>query len=267
MAHVPFQQEYLQIPTITRGYTTACVLTTIAVQLEVISPFQIYFNPDLIFKHYQIWRLFTNFLFFGTFGFNFLFNMIFLYRYCRMLEEGSFRGRTADFVFMFILGGVIMSIFGLFVNLVFLGQAFTILLVYVWSRRNPYVRMSFFGIITFQAPYLPWVLIGFSLMLNNPIIVDGLGIACGHIYYFLEDVFPKQQGGFRLLHTPRVLKYLFDAPTNVDDYTPLPEAERPGGFAWGQGGVAGGQEGVAGGQGGVAEGQEGVAEGNIQQED
>ncbi|KAJ7395595.1 hypothetical protein BTVI_153195 [Pitangus sulphuratus] len=92
-----------------------------------------------------------------------------------MLEEGSFRGRTADFVFMFLFGGLLMTLFGLFVNLVFLGQAFTIMLVYVWSRRNPYVRMNFFGLLIFQAPFLPWVLMGFSLLLGNSIIVDLLG--------------------------------------------------------------------------------------------
>lgn len=27
-----------------------------------------------------------------------------------MLEEGSFRGRTADFVFMFVFGGVLMIV-------------------------------------------------------------------------------------------------------------------------------------------------------------
>lgn len=32
------------------------------------------------------------------------------YRYCRMLEEGSFRGRTADFVFMFLFGGLLMTV-------------------------------------------------------------------------------------------------------------------------------------------------------------
>ncbi|XP_059828915.1 derlin-2 isoform X2 [Hypanus sabinus] len=172
MAYQSLQQEYLQIPLVTRAYTTACVLTTAAVQLEIITPFQLYLNPELIFKHYQVWRLITNFLFFGTVGFNFLFNMIFLYRYCRMLEEGSFRGRTADFVFMFLFGGFLMTVFGSFVNLVFLGQAFTIMLVYIWSRRNPYVRMNFFGLLNFQAPFLPWVLMGFSLLLGNAIIVD-----------------------------------------------------------------------------------------------
>lgn len=67
------------------------------------------------------------------------------------------------------------QIIALFVNLVFLGQAFTIMLVYIWSRRNPYVRMNFFGLLTFKAPFLPWVLFGFSLMLGNSVMVDLIG--------------------------------------------------------------------------------------------
>uniref|UniRef100_A0A673FVA7 Derlin n=1 Tax=Sinocyclocheilus rhinocerous TaxID=307959 RepID=A0A673FVA7_9TELE len=102
-----------------------------------------------------------------------------------------------------------VQIFGTFVSLVFLGQAFTIMLVYIWSRRNPNVRMNFFGLLNFQAPFLPWVLMGFSLLLGNSIIVDLLGrdlcIAVGHVYYFLEDVFPNQPGGGRWLRTPSIL--------------------------------------------------------------
>ncbi|XP_019938051.1 derlin-2 isoform X2 [Limanda limanda] len=203
MAYQTLQQEYLQIPVVTRAYTTACVLTTAAVQLELITPFQLYFNPDLILRNYQVWRIITNFLFFGPVGFNFLFNMIFLYRYCRMLEEGSFRGRTADFVFMFLFGGFLMTIFGTF------------------------------------APFLPWVLMGFSLLLGNSIIVDLLGIAVGHVYYFLEDVFPNQPGGGRWLKTPSIIKMLFHTPEEDANYNPLPE-ERPGGFAWGEGQRLGG---------------------------
>ncbi|XP_075290477.1 derlin-2 isoform X1 [Opisthocomus hoazin] len=223
MAYQGFAQEYLGMPAVTRAYTTACVLTTAAVQLEFITPFQLYFNPDLIFRKFQIWRLITNFLFFGPLGFSFFFNMIFLYRYCRMLEEGSFRGRTADFVFMFLFGGFLMTLFGLFASLFFLGQAFTIMLVYVWSRRNPYIRMNFFGLLNFQAPFLPWVLMGFSLLLGNSIIIDLLGIAVGHIYYFLEDVFPNQPGGKKLLLTPGILKLVFDTPEEDPNYNRLPE--------------------------------------------
>ena len=58
----------------------------------------------------------------------------------RMLEEGSFRGKSSDFVMMFLFGALSMITFAFFVNLLFLGQAFTIMLVYVWARRNPYIR-------------------------------------------------------------------------------------------------------------------------------
>ncbi len=141
---------YLEMPPVTRAYTTACVMTTLAVQLEVVSPFQLYYNPLLIARNLQLWRLATTFLFFGNFGFNFFFNMVFTYRYCRMLEENSFRGRTADFVMMFLFGSALMILCAFCVNLLFLGQAFTIMLVYVWARRNPFIRMNFFGLLTFQ---------------------------------------------------------------------------------------------------------------------
>ncbi|XP_058287327.1 derlin-3 isoform X2 [Hylobates moloch] len=205
MAWQGLAAEFLQVPAVTRAYTAACVLTTAAVQLELLSPFQLYFNPHLVFRKFQVWRLVTNFLFFGPLGFSFFFNMLFVFRYCRMLEEGSFRGRTADFVFMFLFGGVLMTLLGLLGSLFFLGQALMAMLVYVWSRRSPRVRVNFFGLLTFQAPFLPWALMGFSLLLGNSILVDLLGIAVGHIYYFLEDVFPNQPGGKRLLLTPGFL--------------------------------------------------------------
>ncbi|XP_030742344.1 derlin-2 isoform X2 [Echinops telfairi] len=57
MAYQSLRLEYLQIPPVSRAYTTACVLTTAAVQLELITPFQLYFNPELIFKHFQVSQL------------------------------------------------------------------------------------------------------------------------------------------------------------------------------------------------------------------
>ncbi|XP_073860245.1 derlin-3 isoform X8 [Macaca fascicularis] len=130
MAWQGLAAEFLQVPAVTRAYTAACVLTTAAVQLELLSPFQLYFNPHLVFRK-------------------------------------------------------------------------------------------------FQAPFLPWALMGFSLLLGNSILVDLLGIAVGHIYYFLEDVFPNQPGGKRLLLTPGFLKLLLDAPAEDPNYLPLPE-EQPG---------------------------------------
>lgn len=49
------------------------------------------------------------------------------------------------------------------------------MIVYVWSRRNPYVRYTFFGLFNFQAPYLPWILVLLSILFNGSIIGDLVG--------------------------------------------------------------------------------------------
>lgn len=99
--------------------------------------------------------------------------------------------------------------------------------------------MNFFGLLNFQAPYLPWVLLAFSVILGNAIWIDLVGMAAGHIYWFLEDVFPNQPNGRKLLKTPQFLRNIFDEPEDVD-YEVLPE-DRPGGagFQWGNAGNAG----------------------------
>lgn len=108
------------------------------------------------------------------------------------------------------------------------------MLVYVWSRRNPLIRMNFFGIFEFEAPYLPYVLLGFSVILGNTVVVDVMGMVVGHIYYFFEDVFPNSMNGYKLIKTPQFLRTLLEYPEDPD-YTPL-EEDRPGGFNWGGGG-------------------------------
>jgi len=204
---------YMEIPVVSRVYFTSAFLTTAACAVDIISPFSLYFNFNLIFFQGQIWRLATTFLFFGLFSIDFLFHMYFLVRYCRLLEDGDFRGRTAHFVLMLLFG--VMMILGVapFVSVHFLGSSLTFMFVYVWGRRNEDTRMSFLGVFSFNAPYLPWVMLGFSVLLGNPVTIDIIGIFVGHTYYFLEYVYPclSDVRGFRvkrILEPPRLLHYL-----------------------------------------------------------
>lgn len=205
---------YNEIPVISRVYLTLAFLTTSLCALDVISPFSLYYNFGLIFQRGQIWRLLTTFIYFGNFSLDFLFHMYFLVRYSRMLEEGDFRGRTADFALMLIFGAALMLGVGPFVRVHFLGSSLTFMMVYVWGRRNEHVRMNFLGLIPFTAPYLPWVLLTFSVLLGNPPTIDAIGIAVGHLYYFLEFIFPEvaRLRGWRMrkvLITPNVLHQFF----------------------------------------------------------
>lgn len=122
---------YLDIPIITRVYTTACFMTAMLVvsksvifcKLQQLNGFsliaafgrhhsvrvvlqcetytleisrksldQLGWN-SIMFEEFdcflKFWRLVSPFCYFGPIGFPLLFNMIFTYRYCRMLEEVS----------------------------------------------------------------------------------------------------------------------------------------------------------------------------------
>lgn len=222
-----FQQFYWDIPPVTRFYCTTCFLTTLAVRLELITAFQIYFNPVLIFKGFQFWRLVTNYLFFDDFGLHFFFRMLFTYHYCRSLEEGSFRGRTSDLVFLLLYGGAVITVMSMvlyyYLTIHFLGDALTMMIFYVWSRRNRFGHMRFLGIFVVMAPYFPFVLLAFGFILNVSISQDIFGIIAGHSYYFLVDVFPKHPRGFKLLETPNLLKRVFDEEDLEYQAQPLPE--------------------------------------------
>ncbi|GAB4817736.1 hypothetical protein N2152v2_004782 [Parachlorella kessleri] len=142
---------------------------------------------------------------------DFFFQTYFLVKYSKSLEEGSFRNRSADFLWMLLFGGTILTLMAPFVNVQFLGSALTFMMVYVWGRRHQYVQMSFLGFFNFTAPYLPWVLLAFSVMLGGSPVMDLMGMAAGHAYYFLEDVYPRMTGR-RPLRTPALVRALFAQP-------------------------------------------------------
>lgn len=234
----PLVTAYHELPPITRFYASACVLTTAACMLDVISPYQLYYHPEAIYKHYEVWRIFTNFVFFGTLNINWIFHMFFLVNYSRMLEKGLFHGRQADMLYMMLLSAALLLLVAPLLNSaqLFLGSSLTFTLVYIWSQSNVHVNMSFLGLVTFRAPFLPWVLLGLGLAFGNDPTSDLLGIFAGHIYYFLEYVYakPRREGGLngpRILKPPRLLEMIFEE-REAEIVVP-PERERAGGYGWG----------------------------------
>ena len=66
-------------------------------------------------------------------------------------------------------------------SMAFLGSALSSTLIYIWSRKNPDTMLSFLGLLVFKAPYLPWVLLGFSVVMHGTIPKDEMcGIVVGH---------------------------------------------------------------------------------------
>lgn len=128
-----------------------------------------------------------------------------------MLEE-SYARRTADFAWLMVLLGAALLLLSPFASDPFLGSPLSFTLTYIWSRRNASVEMSFLGLFVFSAAYLPLVLIGFSFVMNGRVpTADVIGLVVGHVFYFLEDVWPENpaSGGTRWLACPSLVRRVF----------------------------------------------------------
>lgn len=116
---------------------------------------------------------------------------------------------------MLIFGIINISLIASYTNKHFLGFALTFMMTYVWGRRNEDIKMVFLGFLHFNAPYLPWVLLAFSILIGKQdgIAMDLIGIAVGHLYYFLEYVYPvmAEIRGWpikRILEPPMLLHWI-----------------------------------------------------------
>ena len=175
----PIEQWWLEMPPCTRWWTTATVISGVLVQCEILTPFQLFYSHRAVFHKQQYWRLLTSFVYFGPLSLNLLFHIFFIQRYARMLEEGA--PSPAHFAWLLTFASVtLVAVAPLFAQ-EFLGTGLSSILVYIWSRRNPDVRLSFLGLLTFTAPWLPWVLIGFNVILHGQFPKDELcGLVIGH---------------------------------------------------------------------------------------
>ena len=152
------EEWYRSLPKVTRGWLTLSFATTVAVQLELLSPMALHLSFEHLTHKFELWRLLTNFCFFGKFGFPFVFALFFLIRYSRELEAKRFEGRTADFVWaMLFMGAVQVTVALLLGGLPFMANSMLSAVVYLWSREYAEQVLSIFGLFNVQAFYFPWV--------------------------------------------------------------------------------------------------------------
>jgi hypothetical protein len=128
----------------------------------------------------QYWRLLTTFFYFGPLSLDLLYHIFFLQRYARLLEESSGRS-TAHFAWLLTFASTLLLCIAPMFSMPFLGSALSSTLIYIWSRKNPDTMLSFLGLLVFKAPYLPWVLLAFSLIMHGTVPKDEMcGIVVGH---------------------------------------------------------------------------------------
>jgi len=225
------EEWYRSLPKVTRGYLTVSFVATLVTQLELLSPVLLYLDFDLVLGKLELWRILTNFCFFGKFSLPFVFSMFFLVRYGKELEEKRFGTRAADFLWCLAICGLMMIGIAYFLgNQPFLASSMLSVIVYLWSREFAEQTLSMFGLFNVQAFYFPWVLCAIRVLMGGSPVPDLIGIFAGHVYYFLEDV-----QGIRL-QAPLFLSDTLDAPATGAARAAQQNRNAFGGHNWGGGG-------------------------------
>ncbi|KAF2181714.1 ER-associated proteolytic system protein Der1 [Zopfia rhizophila CBS 207.26] len=218
MGQFPLEQWFFEMPVCTRWWMTAALSASVLVQCRIITPFQLFYSFRTVFYRSQYWRLITTFFYFGPLSLDLLYHIFFLQRYSRLLEESSGRS-PAHFSWLLTFASTLLLCIAPMLSMAFLGTALSSTLIYIWSRKNPDTMLSFLGLVVFRAPYLPWVLLCFSLIMHGTVPKDEmLGIVVGHIWYFFNDVYPPLHNGHSPLDPPSWWIRLFEGrPEPVDE--------------------------------------------------
>jgi Derlin-2/3 len=141
----------------------------------------------------------------------FMFQMFILGRYLNMVEKSQYNpeqpGKTAEMVTFMLFGATMMLVVAYFMGLFFLGPAMSFMVMYVWSRRDPMMDVSFWG-FAIKAWHLPFVMVAMAVLMKSSPVLDLVGIAIGHLWCVVKDIIPRTHN-INLVWTPDFLYRVF----------------------------------------------------------
>lgn len=201
------EQWYKNLPLLTRIGLTIIFGVTVLVQLQILNPQLIFLNWPLVINKLQVWRLLTSVFFFGGFSFQFLFQLYFFTSFSSKLEKNEIFAQPGDYLFFLLVQILMLDVISLVLawpaGFPMLGPSLVFAILYYWSRREPYAVLNFYS-FNIKGYQFPFALVFFQLLIGGNIWMDLLGLASGHIYYFLKEVVPAEYG-HTLIKTPQFL--------------------------------------------------------------
>merc|ERR1719329_424836 len=137
-----------------------------------------------------------------------MFQLYFFSSFSSKLEQNEIFVQPGDYVFFMFTVIIFLDAISLILQwptgMPTLGPSLVVAILYYWSRREPYAQLSFFS-FSIKGYQFPFCLVFFQLLMGGSIWADLLGLASGHIYYFLKEVVPAEYG-YNLIQTPTFLR-------------------------------------------------------------
>jgi len=215
------QSFFDNIPPVTKAWLILSFLTTLSIQLRVVSLGSLYLDFDKVFGGFEIWRLLTCATFFGKFAFQTLFQWYFLVTYGKLYEADPFElgpawAKSAHMLWMLILNAIVAIAVAYFMQIAFIGGILSFTVIYACSRRHPEAQTGMMG-FSFKVKMLPWVLMGLGILMGGDPTEDLIGIGIGHLFYFVIAEVPNAYD-VHLVQTPEFLINLVEGT----EYTATP---------------------------------------------
>jgi hypothetical protein len=216
------------LPIVTKTFLVSTLLGGALLTFGMLSPYDLILNWHSIKNRFHFWRLFTTFIFAGKFSFNFAMHTYVLYENCKRYEAAPFNtgggGTSADFIYMLLVTMGILLVISYYFEMLVLAEPILYVIMYNWSRREADRPVGIFG-FKFKAIYLPWVYVGIRMIMGGSVTEPLVGIAVGHLYYFLIEVLPVTHG-YNLIRTP---KFCIDFANYVEGRAPV-APQRPAAY-------------------------------------
>lgn len=213
MANTP-EEWYMSLPLITKIALTTFFATTVLVMLGVLDSGLLSLHWPMALNHLQVWRLFSSVIFFGKFSFPFIFQMYFFSSFSTKLERNHvMTAGPGNYLFFLLFQILALDALSLVlawpIGLPSLGSSLTFAIIFYWSRLEPEVELTFYS-FKIKGYQFPFALMCFQLLMGGSIWGDLLGLASGHIFYFLKEVVKKEYG-MDILKTPVFLHRLMES--------------------------------------------------------
>ena len=175
--------------------------------LGFVSEHQLFFSTYYVFRKHQYWRIVTAFMYFGKIGLIFAIRILELVRFASDLEAHTFGPtRRPQYAWFLLCSSLSLLLVGSLLSIRFMSYPLSWILTYIWSRKSRHMRVSFLGVVTITAPYYPFIELLFTLVQSNLEFKDiAVGLLLGHLYYFLEELWPREMPsfGYHWIGTPQ----------------------------------------------------------------
>eukprot|EP01053_Blabericola_migrator_P001230 Blabericola_migrator_1__1229@NODE_1315_length_4835_cov_207_490982_g885_i0_p3_GENE_NODE_1315_length_4835_cov_207_490982_g885_i0NODE_1315_length_4835_cov_207_490982_g885_i0_p3_ORF_typecomplete_len294_score45_29DER1/PF04511_15/5_1e46_NODE_1315_length_4835_cov_207_490982_g885_i036624543 len=198
---------FKSLPTLTRAILTLTFFSTLLATIGLFNPGHLLLDWTLIVNRFHLWRLITDYLFVGSFGFAWLMNVYFFVTFSSKLEVNEmFTVSPGAYLFFLLFQMVSLDVISLFMHWPtgrpMMAQGLVMSIIYYWSRREPYSQIGLWG-FTVQAYQFPFVLLFLDLLLGRSLVIGLMGLTTGHMFYFLKDIMPMEKG-VHMLRTPTI---------------------------------------------------------------